>query len=222
MRHVWTGGLLAAVIAGVVLTAGVAVGQVQELQPMTITIPIDDIQRGDPGESFLVATERLPEGINCSGTLKTDNNESVHPDTNIIMVSATTATIFDVEVAAYESRSLGLRSGVFESDGLVRVFVQVGPDGVSSTGFDLVIDCAGITTTTTTTVPPTSTTSTTGPTVTTSSSIPVGVPSGIGPVGDGGLSPFVTWLGLAALGLGVAGLAGALIVGGNRKNGSDE
>ncbi len=196
-RLVWGWGLLVAIIAGLVLTAGAAGAQTAELDPMTITIPIDDIQRGAPGDVFLVATVSLPDGINCAGTLKTDNNESQHPDTNIIMQSATTATIFDVEVVSYESRSLALRSGVFESDGSVRVSVQVGPDGVSSTGFDLVIDC-GTPPTTTTTQPPTVTTSTTGPpTVTTSSSIPTGIPSGIGPVEDGtatdGLSPAATW-----------------------------
>ncbi len=185
MRQVWTVGLLVAV--GLVLSASAVGAQTAELQPMTVTIPISDVQRGDPGERFLVATESLPEGINCAGTLKTNNNRSQHPDTNIIMQSATTATIFDVEVESYEARALALRSGVFESNGMVDVFVQVGPDGVSSTGFDLVIDCG--TPVTTTTVPSTTTTtgpttSTTGP-VTTSSSIPTGIPSGVGPVGDG-------------------------------------
>ncbi len=194
---------------------GVAQAQTAELQPMTVTIPIDDIQRGDPGELFLVATEPLPEGIDCAGTLKTNNNESQHPDTNIIMVSATTATIFDVEVASYEARALALRSGVFESNGMVDVYVQIGEDEVSSTGFDLVIDCGG--TTTTTTVPPTTSTTgpttdtTTPPTVTTSSSIPTGIPSGLGPVGDDGLSPLTTWLLIGVAFLFISGLAWAAI-----------
>ncbi len=213
MRQVWIWGLLAAVIGGVVLSAGAALGQTAELEPMTITIPIDDIQRGDPGDIFLVATVPLPEGINCAGTLKTDNNESQHDGTNIIMESATTTTIVDVEVVSYESRSLALRSGVFESDGSVRVFVQVGEDGVSSTGFDLVIDCGNPPTTTTTTptvtttIPDGETTTTTGPTVTTSSSIPTGIPSGLGPVEDPvtvGLSSAATWAWLVVfLGLAV-------------------
>ena len=213
MRRVWTVGLLVAVIAGVVLSAGVAAGQVQELQPMTISIPIDDQQWGDPGDRFLVATERLPEGINCAGVLRTNNNPSEHPGTNIIMVSGTTATVFDVEVRSYEARSLALRSGVFESNGSVEVYVQIGEDGSSSTGFDLVIDCGG--TTTTTTVPPT--TDTTTPPPTTSSSIPIGVPSGIGPVGVS-----VPWLPIAVAWLLGGVLAWAFIYGATRKNGSDE
>lgn len=218
MRQIWVWGLMLAIIGGLVLSAGVVGAQVEELEPMTVTIPIDDIQRGDPGERFLVATAKLPEGTNCAGTLKTDNNESQHDDTNIIMVSATTATIFDVEVVAYESRSLALRSGVFQSNGSVDVFVQVGPDGVSSTGFDLVIDCGGTPTTTTlppttTTEPPTVTTTTGPPSSTTSSSIPIGVPSGTGPVGDG-LPPGTTWALLAGLFSLVGFLGWALIHGG--------
>jgi len=218
MRHVWTIGLAAAVVAGLVLSAGVAVGQVQELQPMTISIPIDTQLWGKPGDRFLVASERLPEGINCAGVLKTNNNHSDHPGTNIIMVSATTATVFDVEVVGYAARSLALRSGVFESNGSVDVFVQIGEDGSSSTGFDLVIDCAGIpgTTTTTSTVPPTTDT-TQPPPVTTSSSIPVGVPSGVGPVGVS-----VPWLPIVGVWVLGGVLAWAFIRGATRKNGSDE
>ena len=221
----WILGLLTGFILGLVIGAVTrAEAQTAELQPMTVTIPIDDIQRGDPGELFLVATAKLPDGIDCAGTLKTNNNRSQHPDTNIIMVSATTATIFDVEVASYESRSLALRSGVFESDGMVDVFVQVGPHGVSSTGFDLIIDCGGTTTTTTepptvtttTTPPPGGTTTTTGPpSSTTSSTIPTGIPSGVGPVG-GGLSPGVTWALLAGLFALVGFLGWALIHGGRK------
>lgn len=217
MRQVWVWGLLAAIIAGLVLSAAAVGAQTTELQPMTVTIPISDVQRGDPGELFLVATAKLPEGIDCAGTLKTNNNRSQHDDTNIIMVSATTASIFDVEVESYEARSLALRSGAFESDGMVDIFVQVGPDGVSSTGFDLVIDCGGTTTTTTepptvtTTTPPPGGTTTTGPpSSTTSSSIPTGIPSGVGPVGDG-LSPLTTWLLIIAAWFAISGLAWAAI-----------
>jgi len=207
--------VVGSVFLGVFAFVAVARAQVAELQPMTITIPFDNKYKGDPGDVFLVATEPLPEGINCTGVLKTDNNKSQHPDTNIIMVSATTATIVDVEVEAYESRSLALRSGVFESNGAVDLFLQIGANGKSSTGFDLVIDCGG---TTTTTVPSTTTTgpttSTTGPSSTTSSSIPTGIPSGLGPVEDG-LSPAITWALLAALSLG-AFLGWAFVHGGRK------
>jgi len=211
MRRIWVWGLLVAIIAGLVLSAGPVSGQTVELKAMTVTIPIDNIVRGISGESILVATEPLPEGLNCVGVLKTDNNESVHAEdlhaahgTNIIMVSATSVKIWDVEVSSYESRSLALRSGIFESDGSVRVFVQVGHDKVSSTGFDLVIDC-GTPPTTTTTTPPGETTTTTGPTVSTSSSIPTGIPSGVGPVEDG-LSPAATWAWLIVFSLLFGGL----------------
>lgn len=202
------------------------------LQPMTITIPITTVLRGEPGTLFLVGEAPAPAGAECVAELEGRNNKSTHPDSDILVGPV---TFTDVENGTFQAAGL-----TFISDGTNRVYVRLGADGVFSAGFLLEVTCNPPTTTTTTTEPIASTSSTTTtptpqpPTTTTTAvfvttSMPsvTTTPSTLSPPPEGGietgggacddgacdgsLSPLLTWIGIGAVWFALSGLAWAAI-----------
>lgn len=138
--------------------------------PWDIAIPIDTIVRGHPGTIKQLAAVPVPDdlqGLTCTTAWRSDNNTSVHPDNDLLLESATTAWVRDVERTADAVTIAG--DPIVLGDVLV-VSVRFGPDMVFSSGGVLTVDCPPATTTTTeattttTEVPPSSTTTTTPPT----------------------------------------------------------
>lgn len=190
---------IALVAALVFLSAAVVHAQ-------SVEIPLDTVHTGEPGDRFfegeLGTTQEI--GWLCGATLDTRNNSSLHPDTNIIIESgANGVTFFDVELEAFDEKTLA-----FVIDGDIRVFTQIGGDGVSSLGSRLEFEChPPLDETTTTTTPDT-------PTTTTEPPPPLGVEAGGGSMATVvyGQDTDVLWFGagvffLVAAILGIAALA---------------
>ncbi len=217
--------LIVVAVFGVILAAvvfGFAVSVAAQI-PDDVDIPIDTILRGESGDTFLVATVTSSPGLACDAFLDGRNNESVHPNTDVLIQSGVNfAAILNVESGAFNTGSTSFISG-----GLIEVFIRIGPDGVSSTGFILTLDCQphidpppvvdeGTTTTITTT---------TTPTVTTTTPPPINGPNtGFGSCADGAcagwsLSPLQTWILIGVVWSLLAGLAWAFVHGATR--GSD-
>jgi hypothetical protein len=123
-----------------------------------IVIPIDTIVRGDEGDVEVVATVAVdPElvGDTCSAELTDSNNESTHPNNDLIVTSGSwNETIPDVES---EANSTQVVAGEIILGETVVVEVRLGPDGVFSGGLTLTFDCEDVipaTTVAPTTEPP--------------------------------------------------------------------
>ena len=222
-QRVWMWGLLITLIAATVLIT-------TAVRAQDVELPIDTIYRGDPGEIIHVATIPADPGVECVAVLESRNNESMHPN-NDILVGPVTFT--NVETGTFAAAGL-----TFTATGPIDVAVRLGGDGVFSAGFTLEVTCNPPTTTTappesspsttTTPTPVPSTTTTTGSvttslpsaTPTTLSEPPVGgVDTGGGACanhGCGSLSPLVTWVLIGVIWVSLAGLAWAFIAGGNR------
>jgi LPXTG-motif cell wall-anchored protein len=129
-------------------------------------VPLDTVVRGAPGSEHLLATEQVaPEdqGRECSVVVEGLNNESTHPNTDVLVRSGGSEVVaLDVE------RAPDVRT---EADGTIvlgteiSAFVRLGSDGVFSGGLVVTVECAQPPTTTTTTEKPTTTTVSTTTTV---------------------------------------------------------
>jgi len=196
MRRIWVWGLLVALIAGLVLSAGPVSGQTAMVD---LEIPEGPpYPRGPEGSTLLAAgpVDAPASGQLCDVRVTSTNNRSVHPGNALLIRSgASSVTIPNVES---ESFMTAIFDDALTLDGPVSVYFLFGAGEVFSAGFHITLICNP---TTTTTISETTTTigsspSTTVPSSTTSSSIPTGIPSGIGPVEDvatDGLSPAATW-----------------------------
>jgi LPXTG-motif cell wall-anchored protein len=123
-------------------------------------IPLDTVVRGAPASEHLLATEQVaPEdqGRECSVVVEGLNNESTHPNTDVLVRSGGSEVVaLDVE------RVPDVRT---EADGTIvlgteiSAFLRLGADGVFSGGLVVTVECAKPqpTTTTTTTVSTTTT-----------------------------------------------------------------
>ncbi len=176
--------LVAALVALYLLVAAT------EVRADTLDVPVDTVYRGDPGDLIHVATIPATPGVECTAVLEGRNNESVHPDSDILVASIVFA---DVEDGAFSSAGLG-----FTATGPIPVAVRLGGDGVFSAGFLLEVTCNPPTTTTTAPEPSETTTTTDGPTTstppaTTTTSPPPegGVPAGGGSEADRSISSWV-------------------------------
>jgi hypothetical protein len=123
-----------------------------------ISIPIDGVVRGEPGDVITVASATVdPElvGATCEAELTDRNNESTHPNNDLIITSGdTTRTLEDVET---EANSVTVVPGEITLGETVLVEIRLGSDGVSSSGLDLVFDCSKALVPTTTVPAPTTT-----------------------------------------------------------------
>ncbi len=144
-----------------------------------VEIPLDQVHRGEDGDVFLEAeiTATNEIGWTCGAILERRNNVSIHaedghPDhgTNLIIESgANSVTFFNIESEAFDEAVKA-----FVIDGDIKVYTQIGEDGVSSMGFLLEFECNPPTTTTTSTIPtePPLTTTTIANGTTTTTSVP--------------------------------------------------
>lgn len=133
-------------------------------------LPVGSVKRGAPGSEHTLAEFSVPEAIRGRETaLFTENNQSVHPDTRLVVASGSdVVTLNDVESSPFK---VTVASETLTLGETVKVVVILGPDGVFSGGSRIKLcelPAATTTTTTTTTVPPTTTTSTTTTTTSTS------------------------------------------------------
>jgi len=125
------------------------------------------VERGAPGTSVSIGGTKVPadlRGRTCEVALEAGNNGSNHLGNDIIIVSASTATFSNVEDQGsgskmYPAQKLTLGDAVTAS-------LRFGPDKVTSSGFQVTIDCPP---------PPTTVPPTTEPPVTTTEP-PVTVP----------------------------------------------
>ena len=211
--------LIIVAVFGVVLAVVVFGFAVSVAAQTGVDIPLERIHRGDPGEQFLEAeiSATNESGWTCGATLERRNNESTHTGTNLIIESgANTVTFTNIESESFEEAVK-----FFVIDGDIKVYTQIGEDGVSSMGFSLEFECNPPTTTTTsptvtTTTPDTSTTTTEPPPVN-------GIDTGGGACADGAcdgwsLSPLQTWVLIGVVWSLLAGLAWAFVHGATKEH----
>lgn len=137
--------------------------------------------RGAPGEVVEIANEEVEpwlQGESCAIEIETDNNKSVHPDTDLLIVSgADSVTVSDVES---EKGLVTVAAGELVFGETVVASIRLGPDGIASGGVRTDFLCDQEPPTTTTAPPPTTTevavapTSSTAPPTTTT--VPPTVP----------------------------------------------
>jgi len=108
----------------------------------TIEVPIDSDARGPNDSVHLLATivvEANLVGAQCTAFVDTQNQTSVHPDSDIIVDSGgTQVVVLDVE---RESFGVIHGQGTLTLGDTVTVSVRLGEDGRFSGGLTLTIDC---------------------------------------------------------------------------------
>ena len=134
----------------------------------SVVIPLDTVVYIPWDSTQLLATEPVPEefaGMSCGVSGISRNQDSVHPDNDLIIGSGASEVILEnVEDEPGETLHA---AGTLVLDTEVTVTLHMGPDAIFSAGIDVVIDCSQVTTTTIET-----TTSTTLSTTTTSTTVP--------------------------------------------------
>ena len=202
-------------VFGFMVAAG---AQELAVDPMIVSVPIDNVVFGNEGDLVeardpVSAAELGAEvGWVCDVDLRGENPGSVNPlNDQILSTNGQSLVAPDFEEFTGKITEV---SAVMILGEFVTFHTLLGPLGQSSGGLTATFDCSPNTTTTTTTT----TVPETGTTVpdTTTSSIPTGVPSGLGPVEDG-LSPLTTWAMLIGASMLAVLLGWALIHGGNRR-----
>ncbi|MCH7846268.1 MAG: hypothetical protein IH850_10605 [Acidobacteria bacterium] len=197
----------------------IAIPAMAQTETDTIEIFVDGIVQGDEGEVIHLLTVTVPEGMvgrTCTGSAKSQNNESQHIDNDFILSSgATTAEIPNWEAVPLATTAM---SGTLVLGPTVNVDLRLGPSEVSSGGVLIILSCAPPappeTTTTTAPPPPTTgpppptTTPTTTPTDTTEPPPEGGVSAGGGATAGSGAEAAVIWLTGGALAL----LGGATVL----------
>ncbi len=123
-----------------------------------IVIPLDTVVRAAPGSLTVIAVVDTPSdlvGSTCQGLGVTQNQDSVHPNNDIIMESGATVAVFeDVEETP---NKVTTASGSVTLGDTVTLTLRMGRDGVFSGGMTVLVDVDCLapptTTTTTTTLP---------------------------------------------------------------------
>lgn len=163
-------GVLFAVAATLVLALPANAQEETIVASVALSSRIPATGHTTPDTVHVVSTSTVPANA-VTGTCDVDvtgaNNESVHPNSDIIVTSANTVTIHDVEREAGASNLPA--DGTLVLGDTVTVSVRLGEDGLFSGG-TLVVDFACTTPPPPTTVPPTTqpaTTTTTAPHATT-------------------------------------------------------
>lgn len=123
-----------------------------------VTVEIDNISYGAEGDRILVGSAQIPAeavGRNCLVIGSAVNQESVHPGNNLIIVSGDeTLVVPNIEGAAGQATEFEQFEDIGSS---LEVFIELGPNGVSSGGFVVTVDCDAVPPTTappTTVAPP--------------------------------------------------------------------
>ncbi|MDP3985049.1 MAG: hypothetical protein Q8Q52_08625, partial [Acidimicrobiia bacterium] len=115
-----------------------------------IVIPIDQVVRGEEGEVHLLRSVPVDPGLvgfGCPVSAVSHNQESVHPDSDLIIDSGGSRLILeDVESESYVEVTA---EGTLTLADTIEISVRLGPDGVFSGGLTVTIACGSATTTTT-------------------------------------------------------------------------
>ncbi len=129
--------VLAAVFVALVFS-----GTPASAQSSTFEFGIDGVVRGANDSVTLVLSVDVDPafvGLECTFTETTTNNESTHPDTDLILESnGSRIEILDVES---ESSSVSVGSGSLVLGETIDVSVRLGEDRVASGGFVVLVDC---------------------------------------------------------------------------------
>jgi hypothetical protein len=178
-------------------------------QDGTIEIAIDGVVTGAEGEVVEVASQPIDAdlvGAECSGTLTIANNDSVHPNNDLILTSGDDEEVItDVESEPEGTLTLDETLTLGET---LTISLRLGPEGVSSGGLTLILTCAQVEETTTTTV---------ADTTTTTEAAPVG---GV-ETGAGGTAGADSTVGLMAAAVGLIALAGGVALARTRRSAAD-
>lgn len=119
-----------------------------------ISVPLDTVVTGPAGSQYVLAVVDVPvesRGETCDATAISTNQSSEHPDSNLVVSSATSVEILDVEKTAFGTVHAG---GLMTLADAITVTLTLGPDGVFSGGISVEIDCPPFATTTTIAVSP--------------------------------------------------------------------
>lgn len=115
----------------------------------SILIPLDTVVFIPWDSNRLLATEPVPPefaGQSCAVSGISRNQDSVHPDNDLIVRSGASEVILEnVEDEPGETLHA---AGTLVLDSEVTVTLHMGPDAVFSAGIDVIIDCSQATTTT--------------------------------------------------------------------------
>jgi hypothetical protein len=146
----------------------------------SITIPLDTVVYIPYDSNRVLASEPVPPefaGQSCAVSGISRNQDSVHPDNDLIVSSGGSQVILEnVEDEPGETLHA---AGSLTLDSDVTVTLHMGPDAVFSAGIDVIIDCSQVNPTTTTMATTTTTlatTTTTGPGPTTTEPVTTTVP----------------------------------------------
>lgn len=108
----------------------------------TISVPVNTVVYGANGSSHVLADEIVPDhlvGTMCDISAQSENNFSVHPDTDLLISSGGKGTsIDDVESG---DGLIKLADGQLRLSDTIKVEVILGPDGVFSGGVQVVFTC---------------------------------------------------------------------------------
>jgi hypothetical protein len=131
----------AGAVAVAVATAG-CFGAPGSQDRIVIEIPIDTVVRGAPGTVHVLSTTPVaPEDVGrvCAVAAEGINNESVHPNNDLIVRSNTGEVVLaDVERAP-NVRTVATDTHTVGPE--ITVLVRLGPDGVFSAGLVVTLDC---------------------------------------------------------------------------------
>lgn len=107
-----------------------------------IVVPVDSVFRGPAGSVTLIASWPVPaefQGAECEAEVEAVNQRSTHVDNDLLVTSGgVTVEVNDVESEAFGITNARLPLTLGTS---VEVSLRLGPDGVSSGGLLVTIDC---------------------------------------------------------------------------------
>ncbi len=138
MKYISSKLLCGAVVVAAVLSMATHSATAIEL----FSASIDQVVRGAEGDVIEVAVIDVPTehvGATCDVVGQTENQESVHDGNDLLIVGTVqTFTIANFEDEGFAVHQAGQIDSLPE---IIRVFVRLGPDGVSSGGFRVSIEC---------------------------------------------------------------------------------
>ena len=124
-----------------------------------IVIPVSGFARGSEGDVVSIASVDVPAdivGATCQITGRTVNQVSVHEGNDLLIITnGQTFVVLDFEDAGFIEHEAGEVTAVGST---IELQIRFGPDGLSSGGFRVSVDCEPEATPTTTIAEPTTTT----------------------------------------------------------------
>ncbi len=156
MRVFLRGLFAASLVSAAVLTMAATAHAEDGVGSVSLNTRVPAQGHAQPGFTQVLSTQNVPESLvggTCDVVVAGENNGSVHPDSDIIVTSANTVTVLDVEREANVGNIPA--DGPLTLDTAVTVSVQLGADGVFSGGtLAVTFDCTAPPPPTTTTTPP--------------------------------------------------------------------